>query len=123
MVWVFSFCCTGSHQQRTGSSLLLGPPLVVILDTRWLLSSCSLQASCSGAFFCCGAQALGHAGSVVVARGFSCTVTCEILVSGSEMEFTCPALAVDSQPLARQGSPGQAQQFWWTWMTLFQWSC
>ena len=40
------------------------------------LSSLGAQASYCSGFSCCRAQALGHVGSVVVARGLSCPKAC-----------------------------------------------
>ena len=67
----------------------------------WLLSSCSAQAShCSG-FSCCGAQALGCMGSVVVAHGLSCSVVCGIFQDqGSN------SCLIYWRWILHQGSPG-----------------
>ena len=45
-----------------------------------LLSSWSAQASHDSGFSCYGAQDLGHLGSVVLARGLSCPMTCRIFL-------------------------------------------
>ena len=46
----------------------------------WAFSSCSVWASHCNGFSCCRAQALGHAGSVVVVHGLSCPVACGIFL-------------------------------------------
>ena len=52
-----------------------------------LLSVCSAQASRCSAFSCCGAQALGRAGSAAVPHGLSCSMACGIFLGqGSNME-------------------------------------
>ena len=43
-------------------------------------------------FSSCGAQALEHMGSVVVAHGLNCPTACGILVPRSGMEHTSPTL-------------------------------
>ena len=58
-------------------SLLLGQ-LFSSCDKQELLSRSSPQASDYGGFSCCGAWALGHAGSVVQVFGLSCPVACGI---------------------------------------------
>ena len=81
-----------------------------------LPSSCGVQASHCGGFPCCGAQAVGRVGSVVVAprlwssgpvvvvHGLSCSASCGLFwEQGSN-----PCLLhwrVDSLPLSHQGSP------------------
>ena len=56
---------------------------------RWVfvpVHGLSLAAACgilSCGFFCCRAQAPGHAGSVVVRQGLSCPEACGILVPGT----------------------------------------
>ena len=65
----------------------------------------SAQASHRGGFSSCGAQALGHVGSVVVAHGLSCPeAVCEIFPNlGSN---PCPLhRQADSSPRGHQGSP------------------
>ena len=77
---------------------------LLVVARRGLLSSRSAQASRCRGFSCCGARALGHAGSVGVARGLSCSATRGIFPHrGSN-----PCLLhwhVDSPPLSYQGSP------------------
>ena len=69
-----------------------------------LLSSYSVRAShCSG-FSCCGAQALGPVGSVVVAHGLSCSLTSGIFLDQGLNPFLLHWQA-DSSPLSHQGSP------------------
>ena len=51
-----------------------------------LLFSCRVGASHCGGFSCCRAQALGHAGSVVVTSGFSCFTACGIF---PDQDQTC----------------------------------
>lgn len=87
---------------------------------RWLLSSCSVRASCSRGF---SRRAGSGAGGPAVAHGFSCTVTCEILVPGPEMEFTCPALAGGFYGPGPPGKSGPGLSTFWTKMSLFKWRC
>ena len=75
----------------TGSSLL--PGLSSTCDGRGLLSSFGACPShCSG-FSCCGARALGLAGSADVALGLSCLAARGILDSRPEIKPVSPALA------------------------------
>ena len=70
--------------------LIFVPPreLSLVAASGRLLSSCGAQASQSGSFYCCRAQALGSWASVVVARGLSCSAVHGIfLVKGSN---PCP---------------------------------
>ena len=53
---LFIFSCAGS---------LLLSGLFSSCGKQGLLSSCSVRASHCGGFFCCGAQAIGHMGSIV----------------------------------------------------------
>ena len=68
-----------------------------------LLSSCGVRASCGGSP-CCGAQALGLTGSVLVAHGLSCPMTCGIFLDqGMKL---CPLhWQMVSLPPDHQGSP------------------
>ena len=68
--------------------------------------ACSLRASCSG-FFRCRAQALGQAGSVVVAHGLSCPGASGILVPQPGVEPASPAL---EGILLTPGPPGKCQR-------------
>ena len=52
---------------------------------RLFIAACRLLSSC-------GVQALGHMGSVVVARGLSCPAACEILLPWPGIEPVSPAL-------------------------------
>ena len=72
--------------------------------SKWrLLFSCSAQASPGGGFSC-GAQALGHVGSVVLAYGVSCLAACGLLPDQGLNQYLLHCKA-DSQPLDHQGSP------------------
>ena len=66
----------------------------------------SIASNCaeSGVALCCGAAALGHVGSRVVAPGLSCSAAHGIFPDqGSN---PCPLhCRADSQPLDQQGSP------------------
>ena len=50
--------------------------LSLVAASGRLLSGCGAQASQSGSFYCCRAQALGSWASVVVAQGLSCSAVC-----------------------------------------------
>ena len=62
--------------------------LSLVAASGRLLSGCGAQASQSGSFYCCRAQALGSWASVVVAQGLSCSAVCGIFLDkGSD---PCP---------------------------------
>ena len=66
-----------------------------------LLSSGRVQASHCGGFSCCGARALGPAGSVVVVHGINCPTQFQ-----EQESNLCPLhWQADSYPLCHQGSP------------------
>ena len=46
----------------------------------WAFSRCGVQSSHGGGCSCCGAQALGHMISVLLAHRLSCAVACEIFL-------------------------------------------
>ena len=95
----------------TGSSLMCGLCCCIVVSGGH--SSCGVKAShCSD--FCCGAQALGHMGSVVMAPGLqssiivvhgrSCPEACGILLD--QRSNLCLLLwQVDSLPLSQQRNP------------------
>ena len=60
-------------------SFLLHWRLSLVGTSEGPLSFCGSQASHCGGLSCCGAQALGRVGSVVVAQGPSCPAACGIL--------------------------------------------
>ena len=68
-----------------------------------LLSSCVWVSHCSG-FSCCGAQALGNVGSVVVVDELSCPAAFEIFLNQG-LNLYPLHWEMDSQPLNHQGSP------------------
>ena len=95
---------------------MLLPSLFSSCRKQGLLSSCGAQASHCGGFYCCRAQALGHAGfscavhgfwstgSMVVAHGLSCSVAYRIFLD----QRLNPGLLLwqaDSLPLSHQKSP------------------
>ena len=71
-----------------------------------LLSSCGARASHCGGFSCCGAQALGHVGSVVVG--------CTGLVALWHVKFPRPGVEPMSPALAggflTTGPPGKSRE-------------
>ena len=79
LVFVVAGCLFffGGEGGRCAESLLLGQ-LFSSRDKQGPHSSCGAQTSDCGGFSCCGAWALGHAGSVVEAFGLSCLVACGI---------------------------------------------
>ena len=54
--------------------------LSLVAASGMFLSGCGTQASQSGSFYCCRAQALGSWASVVVAQGLSCSAVCGIFL-------------------------------------------
>ena len=54
--------------------------LSLVAASGRLLSGCGAQASQSGSFYCCRAQALGSWASVVVAQGLSCSAVSGIFL-------------------------------------------
>ena len=107
----FSFSCVMKHYSFFKFILFLAALGLLAVRglfsscSKWrLLFSCSAQASPGGGFSCCGAQALGHVGSVVVAYGVSCLVACGLLPDQGINPYLLHCKA-DSQPLDHQGSP------------------
>ena len=74
-------------------------------SSEWGLLSCySAWASHCVGFSCCGAQVLGHAGSVVEAHGLSCPSACGIFPE-QKLNLYPFHWKEDSQPLEHGGSP------------------
>ena len=74
-------------------------------SSEWGLLSCySAWASHCIGFSCCGAQVLGHAGSVVAAHGLSCPSACGIFPD-QKLNLYPFHWKEDSQPLEHGESP------------------
>ena len=69
-----------------------------------LLSSYTTRASHCGGFSSCGAWAVGHVGSVLVAHRLSCSTACGSFLDQGSNPYPLHWQA-DSSPLSHQGSP------------------
>ena len=80
---------------------------------------CGAWASCCGGFSCCKAQALGYAGSTVVADRLSCSRECGIFLDQglNPCHLHCKA---DSQSLATEETPLLTSDSLWIPAFIFQ---